>query len=124
MPARLREDGVSPEQIAAGMDRLRWLGRVIIVAAIMLGATVYTVTAYFGRWGNSQAIYYAYDQGLWEIGQYVLGLPADEAVYVTPRPATDMTLAFAWREGRPVRHFDGRHAFVSPRRRTDRRPTS
>jgi hypothetical protein len=50
---------------------------------------------------------------LWEIGQYVLGLPADEAVYVTPRPATDMTLAFAWREGRPVRHFDGRHAFVA-----------
>ena len=113
VPARLREDGVSPEQIAAGMDRLRWLGRVIIVAAIMLGATVYTVAAYFVRWGNSQAIYYAYDQGLWEIGQYVLGLPADEAVYVTPRPATDMTLAFAWREGRPVRHFDGRHAFVA-----------
>ena len=113
VPARLREDGVSPAQIAAGMDRLRQLGRVIIVAVIMLGATVYTMTAYFGKWGNSQAIYYAYDQGLWEIGQYVLGLPADEAVYVTPRPATDMTLAFAWREGRPVRHFDGRHAFVA-----------
>ena len=114
VPARLRAEGVSPEQIAAGMDRLRRLGRVIIVATIMLGATVYTVTAYFGRWGNSQAIYYAYDQGLWEIGQYVLGLPADESVYLTPRPVTDMTLAFAWREGRPVRHFDGRHAFVVP----------
>ena len=113
VPARLREDDVSPAQIAAGMDRLRQLGRVIIVVVIMLGATVYTMTAYFGKWGNSQAIYYAYDQGLWEIGQYVLGLPADEAVYVTPRPATDMTLAFAWREGRPVRHFDGRHAFVA-----------
>jgi hypothetical protein len=113
VPARLREDGVSPEQIAAGMDRLRRLGRVIIVAVIMLGATVYTMTAYFGKWGNSQAIYYAYDQGLWEIGQYVLGLPADEAVYITPRPATDMTLAFAWREGRPVRHFDGRYAFIA-----------
>jgi 4-amino-4-deoxy-L-arabinose transferase-like glycosyltransferase len=113
VPARLREDGVSPEQIAAGMDRLRRLGRVIIVAVIMLGATVYTMTAYFGKWGNSQAIYYAYDQGLWEIGQYVLGLPADEAVYITPRPATDMTLAFAWREGRPVRHFDGRYVFIA-----------
>ena len=113
VPARLREDGVSPAQIAAGMDRLRQLGRVIIVVVIMLGATAYTMTAYFGKWGNSQAIYYAYDQGLWEIGQYVLRLPADETVYVTPRPATDMTLAFAWREGRPVRHFDGRHAFVA-----------
>jgi Dolichyl-phosphate-mannose-protein mannosyltransferase len=113
VPARLREDGVSPEQIAVRMDRLRWFGRVIIVSVIMLGATVYTATAYFGKWGNSQAIYYAYDQGLWEIGQYVLGLPEDEAVYVTPRPATDMTLAFAWREGRPVRHFDGRYAFLA-----------
>ena len=113
VPFRLRSDEIAPEQIAIGMDRLRWIGRVIIVAVIMLGATVYTATAYFGRWGNSQAIYYAYDQGLWEIGQYVLGLPADEAVYVTPRPAADMTLAFAWREGRPVRHFDGRHAFVA-----------
>ena len=113
VPARLREDGVAPERIAAGMDRLRWFGRVIIVVAILLGATAYTAAAYFVRWGNSHAIYYAYDQGLWEIGQYVLGLPADEAVYVTPRPATDMTLAFAWREGRPVRHFDGRHAFIA-----------
>jgi hypothetical protein len=113
VPARLREDGVAPEQIAAGMDRLRGAGRVIIVGAILLGSTAYTISAYFMRWGPSNAVYYAYDQGLWEIGQYVLGLPADEAVYVTPRPATDMTLAFAWREGRPVRHFDGRHAFVA-----------
>jgi len=113
VPARLREDGVAPEQIAAGMDRLRGAGRVIIVGAILLGSTAYAFSAYFMRWGASNAVYYAYDQGLWEIGQYVLGLPADEAVYVTPRPATDMTLAFAWREGRPVRHFDGRHAFVA-----------
>ena len=113
VPARLRENGVAPEQIAAGMDRLRGAGRVIIVGAILLGGTAYTISAYFMRWGPSNAVYYAYDQGLWEIGQYVLGLPADEAVYVTPRPATDMTLAFAWREGRPVRHFDGRHAFVA-----------
>ena len=113
VPARLREDGVAPEQIAAGMDRLRGVGRVIIVGAILLGSTAYTISAYFMRWGTSNAVYYAYDQGLWEIGQYVLGLPADEAVYITPRPATDMTLAFAWREGRPVRHFDGRHAFVA-----------
>jgi hypothetical protein len=114
VPPRLREEGIAPEQIAAGMDRLRWLGRAIIVATILLGATVLTASAYFTRWGNSSAIYYAYDQGLWEIGQYVLSLPADESVYVTPRPAADMTLAFAWREGRPVRHFDGRHVFVAP----------
>jgi hypothetical protein len=113
VPERLRDTGVAPEELAADMDRLRWVGRVIIVAAILLGSLIYTISAYFIRWGNSQAIYYAYDQGLWEIGQYVLSLPPDEAVYITPRPATDMTLAFAWRDGRPVRHFDGRHAFVA-----------
>ncbi len=113
VPERLRDTGVAPEELAADMDRLRWVGRVIVVAAILLGSLIYTVSAYFIRWGNSPAIYYAYDQGLWEIGQYVLSLPPDEAVYITPRPATDMTLAFAWRDGRPVRHFDGRHAFVA-----------
>jgi hypothetical protein len=113
VPARLREDGVDTEQIAAGMDRLRRLGRVIIVAAIMLGATVLSASAYFIRWGNSEAIYYAYDQGLWEIGQYVLGLPAEEAVFITPRSVTDATLAFALRDRQPVRYFDGRHAFIT-----------
>jgi hypothetical protein len=121
VPARLREDGVAPEQIAAGMDRLRGAGRVIIVGAILLGSTAYTFSAYFMRWGPSNAVYYAYDQGLWEIGQYVLGLPADEAVYVTPRPAADTTLAFAWREGRLVRHFDGRRAFIAA---ASNRPTN
>lgn len=97
----------------AEMDRLLRLGRVILVAVILLGGMIYSVTAYFRVWGHSTALYYAYDQGLWEIGQYVLQLPIDERVYVTPRPATDMTLAFAWREGPQVRHFDGRHAFVA-----------
>ena len=113
VPARLRDTGIPPEELAADMDRLRGVGRAMIVAVIMLGSAAYTVSAYFVGWGRDNAVYYAYDEGLWEIGQYVLSLPPDEPVYVTPRPATDMTLAFAWREGRPVRHFDGRHAFIA-----------
>ncbi len=103
----------SDEQIAAALDRLRGIGRAVIVGVILAGSLGFTAAVYFERWANSPAVFYAYDQGLWEIGQYVLSLPADEAVYVTPRPVTDTTLAFAWREGRPVRHFDGRHAFVA-----------
>ncbi len=114
VPWRLRQSGVAPEELAAGMDALRRVGRAVVVAAILLGSAIYAATAYFGTWGLSRAIYYAYDQGLWEIGQYVLGLPATERVYLTPRPSGDMTLAFAWREGRAVRHFDGRSAFVAP----------
>jgi 4-amino-4-deoxy-L-arabinose transferase-like glycosyltransferase len=114
IPRRLRESGASSEQLAAGMERLRRAGRVTIVSAILLGSAIFSVTAYFARWGQSADLYYAYDQGLWEIGQYVSGLPADEAVLISPRPATDATLAFAWREGRPVQYFDGRHALLIP----------
>jgi 4-amino-4-deoxy-L-arabinose transferase-like glycosyltransferase len=97
-----------------GMRQLRRLGGVAIVGVILLGSAILSVTAYFNRWGQSPDLYYAYDQGLWEIGQYVSELPADETVLLTPRPASDATLAFAWREGRPVRHFDGRHAVPIP----------
>jgi 4-amino-4-deoxy-L-arabinose transferase-like glycosyltransferase len=97
-----------------GVNRRRWLGRVAIVGGILLGSAVLSATAYFNRWGRSPDLYYAYDQGLWDIGRYVSGLPADETVLLTPRPASDATLAFAWREGRPVRHFDGRHAVPIP----------
>jgi hypothetical protein len=96
------------------MDRLRALGRIIIVATILTGSALLSAAAYFGRWGRDAALYYAYDQGLWEIGQYALGLPNGETILITPRPATDATLAFAFRDGPTVRHFDGRHAFVIP----------
>jgi 4-amino-4-deoxy-L-arabinose transferase-like glycosyltransferase len=118
VPARLQGSGVPAEQVAADMDRLRRVGRGVVVAAIVVGSLVYSATAYFGTWGRSAVLYYAYDQGLWEIGQYVLGLPPDERVYVSPRPTSDTTLGFAWREGRPVRHFDGRHVFVAPEQGT------
>lgn len=96
------------------MSRPRRFGGVAIVGAVLLGSTLLSVTAYFHHWGRSPDLYYAYDQGLWEIGQYVSGLPTEETVLLTPRPASDATLGFAWREGRPVRHFDGRHAMPIP----------
>ena len=85
-----------------------------LAASLLLGSAFITTRDYFVRWAASPDLYYAFDVGLWEIGQYVNGLPADELVYVTPRPATHTTLAFAWREGQRTRHFDGRHAFVVP----------
>ncbi|MDH7485482.1 MAG: glycosyltransferase family 39 protein [Anaerolineae bacterium] len=85
-----------------------------LVASLLLGSAFITTRDYLGRWAASPDLYYAFDVGLWEIAQYVNGLPAEELVYVTPRPATHTTLAFAWREGQRTRHFDGRHAFVVP----------
>lgn len=100
--------------LAALWNWRRSIGAAVVVVFILLGSAAFSAQAYFGRWAGDAGLYYAYDEGLWEIGQYVLALPADELVYVTPRPASDMTLAFAWREGRPVRHFDGRHALIAP----------
>ncbi len=88
--------------------------RALVVLAILATSGVLSATAYFDRWGKSAGVYYAYDQGLWEIGQYVLSLPSDERVYVSPRPASDTTLAFAWRERPGIRHFDGRNAWIAP----------
>ena len=97
----------------AFVSRFASYGLPALVAVALLGSGYLSAMNYFVRWGGSADLYYAYDQGLWEIGQYVLSLPPSETVYISPRPASDTTLAFAWREGRSVRHFDARHAFVT-----------
>jgi 4-amino-4-deoxy-L-arabinose transferase-like glycosyltransferase len=85
----------------------------LAVLALLAASAGFSVDAYFVRWARSADVYYAFDEGLWDIGRYVAGLPTDQPVYVTPRPATDRTLAFAWRDRPTVRRFDGRHAFVA-----------
>ncbi|MDQ1300421.1 MAG: hypothetical protein QG637_338, partial [Chloroflexota bacterium] len=114
MPWQLRESGWDPAVLAQRMDRLRGWGRGLVVTVLLAGSAIYGATAYFDIWGRSNALFYAYDQGLWEISQYVNDLPSDLPVYLSPRPETDMTLAFAWRAGPEVRRFDGRHAFIAP----------
>jgi hypothetical protein len=96
--------------------RLRAFVPPLVCGAVLLASAYLGVQAYFGRWDQSPLLFYAYDEGLWDIGQYVNSLPAGERehIYLSPRPAGDMTLAFAWREGPEVRRFDGRHALVTP----------
>jgi hypothetical protein len=70
---------------------------------------------YFVRWASLPDLFYAFDAGLWRIGQDIAAVPDDQAVYLTPRPADHPTLAFAW-AARPGGHrapvsFDGRAIF-------------
>ncbi len=67
---------------------------------------------YFDRWARSPDLFYAFDEGLWQLAQSVTDLPAASQVYLTPRPATHTTLAFAWRRDRSPSTFDGRRIFV------------
>lgn len=102
----------------AGINGPPWPRRLGagIVTCMLLGSAAWNIRDYFSVWGRGPDLFYAYDEGLWQIGQYAQSLPADEAIYISPRPASDATLAFAWRQGPTVRHFDGRAAFLTQAR--------
>lgn len=107
-----------PREGAVGASgRRRWtMVGPVLTALLLMGSAVWNIRDYFIIWGRSPDLFYAYDEGLWQIGQYVQTLPADEAIYISPRPARDATLAFAWRNGPAVRHFDGRAALLTQTR--------
>lgn len=86
----------------------------LLVGACLVASIGLTARDYFGRWANSPDLFFAFDQGLWQLAQTVTTLPADSQVYLTPRPATHTTLAFAWRNGHAPATFDGRHIVVIP----------
>ena len=84
-----------------------------VSAAMLLLGAVWAGRDYFVRWAALPDLYYAFDVGLWEIGQHVAEQPQGAPVYLSPRTADHATLAFAW-ETRPGSHgapisFDGRH---------------
>ncbi|MCS7221620.1 MAG: glycosyltransferase family 39 protein [Anaerolineae bacterium] len=82
-----------------------------LIPITFLGSSSLTVRDYFVRWGALPDLYYAYDVGLWDMGRYAAKFPEEELVYLTPRPATHTTLAFAWRGRRSPVTFDGRSVF-------------
>lgn len=93
----------------------RWQPGLWVAAALIAAGAVVAANSYFVRWARLPDLFYAFDAGLWRIGQDIASRPAGEAVYLTPRPADHPTLAFAWTTrpagpGAPV-SFDGRTIF-------------
>lgn len=83
--------------------------------ALLVCGGISAANTYFVRWAALPDLFYAFDVGLWEIGQRIAAQPTDEPIYLTPRAADHPTLAFAW-ETRPGSHgppisFDGRQVF-------------
>ena len=113
VPARLRDTGIPPEELAADMDRLAGIGRAMSPGRSSSAARRTRPQPISPAGATTMPSTTPTTRACGRSASTCSSLPPDEPVYVTPRPATDMTLAFAWREGRPVRHFDGRHAFIA-----------
>lgn len=97
-------------------QRFAWIG----VLVLLLGGATSTYK-YFVRWAALPRLYYAFDTGLWQVGQQLAKLPSDQPVYLTPRTLDYPTLAFALRNRQPEpTRFNGQHIFpltaqVSPK---------
>jgi hypothetical protein len=99
-----------PVQRRANLAIARWLSVALLAAGAFVAAR-----DYFVRWAALPDLFYAFDVGLWTIGQEIAAQPAGAPIYLTPRTADHPTLAFAW-ETHPGSHgppvtFDGRHIF-------------
>jgi hypothetical protein len=96
----------------AGQFRLALRGAVVVLFVV---GTFVSGRDYFVRWAVLPDLFYAFDVGLWEIGQQIAAQPPDQALYLTPRDAGHPTLAFAsatrWGGGAQPVSFDGRHLF-------------
>ena len=91
----------------------------LLAILLLLGGGLLENHNYFNRWAELPALYYAFDEGLWQLGHALADQPPDMPTYLTPRDMAHPTLAFAWQTQRtepldspsaPV-SFDGRHVF-------------
>lgn len=86
-----------------------------VALLLLVGGGLAAANTYFVRWAALPDLFYAFDVGLWQIGQWVAEQPAERQIYLTPRASDHPTLAFAWRPGSGSRpapdSFDGRAIF-------------
>ena len=102
-----------PQQGRQGVQRQAWLRWASIVLLIAAAST--STWNYFGRWATLPDLFYAFDEGLWDAGQWMAQQPAETRLYLTPRNSEHATLAFALETAPQERpqpiSFDGRHIF-------------
>jgi hypothetical protein len=87
-------------------------GRWLAVCLLVLGG-ITSARDYFVRWAALPDLFYAFDVGIWQLGNQMATLPTDTPLYLTPRSLDHPTLAFALQRSSPARpapvSFDGRH---------------
>lgn len=91
------------------------LALMAVALLLLVGGGLAAAHTYFVRWAALPDLFYAFDVGLWQVGQWVAEQPAERPIYLTPRDSDHPTLAFAWRAGSGSRpapdSFDGRRIF-------------
>jgi 4-amino-4-deoxy-L-arabinose transferase-like glycosyltransferase len=89
--------------------------KLILAGVLAVGLAfsgISTARAYFGVWGQSPDLFYAYDVGLTQISEYIDAVPDGEDVYLTPIPRDHYTLDYLTH--RRFDSFDGRAGLVLP----------
>ncbi|MEZ4727964.1 MAG: glycosyltransferase family 39 protein [Caldilineaceae bacterium] len=85
-----------------------------VIGLLLLGGVTESYT-YFVTWARLPDLFYAFDVGLWQVGQAIAAQPPTTPIYLTPRTADHPTLTFAWTTRNPAPPapvtFDGRHIF-------------
>lgn len=89
----------------------------LVVTLLLIAGTITSARDYFVRWATLPDLFYAFDVGFWELGQWVAQQPSSQTIYISPQGENHTTLAFAWRErlasaesNHPIR-YDGRYVF-------------
>ena len=99
---------------ARAWGRLAQISMAALLVLLVAAESVLSLSA-FHHWVTSPEQFYAFDEGLLEIGRYAAQLPPDQLVYVSPT-ADHPTLTYSLTtEPDPpeLTGFDGRHVFVS-----------
>lgn len=112
-------DGVWRVTVKGGIPALSWVGPSVALSLVIAG-TLTSAQDYFVRWATLPDLFYAFDEGQWELGQWIAKQQNGEAIYISPEGDNHPTLAFAWRDQpsamtqtvppKPIR-YDGRYIF-------------
>ena len=100
-------------------DLERWRRLAPAVAGIALSGllvytTVWSYQYFFMDWGRAKNLYYIFDVGLNDIGQYAASMPPDTRLYYSPADDSTVThLPVVWQvRDRNLQTFNGRHGLV------------
>jgi hypothetical protein len=102
---------------AMSLPSIRFVAPLVVGLLLVVG-TITSAQEYFVRWAVLPDLFYAFDVGYWQLGQWVARQQSGNAIYISPQGDNHATLAFAWRNRptdqthtvppKPIR-FDGRY---------------